>query len=84
MKPSLVCQKKVVDDPDEMSAKVVDDHDELRGVMTRLLMVMVSLEVSGKVRKALSLPRFFAPPQDFQRGERKNGRINVAEHKKGK
>ena len=38
-------------------------------------MIMVSLEVSGKVRKALSLPRFFAPPQDFQREERKNRRM---------
>ena len=36
---------------------------------------MVSLEVSGKVRKALSLPRFFAPPQDFQREEREKTRI---------
>ena len=43
--------------------------------VARLLMIMVSLEVSGRVRKALSLPRFFAPPQDFQREERKNRRM---------
>ena len=43
--------------------------------LARLLMIMVSLELSGKVRKALSLPRFFTPPRDFQREERKNRRM---------